>query len=568
MTLLQKLPQAHSPGSPGRARVDRDDADLEPLVTMYGPRDLNNAEPQRKGFSLFCMCIVVWLSVFVFLVQFSCTLFDIPSVDFLQDLICRQFYGIASGELPVTVDCMVADVQDKLGFITKLSLVFSYLPVAFLGILTAILWGAIADRYGRKMVLWFSVSGMVLFQVGWLTSSLGGDMRYHWIAYIFLLLGGGQSVAQAMVFAIICDVTPKSKRAAYLQAQLCAILLAQALARFAAKSLMKHEPSLPMVIAPVFLVTSMTILNALPETLDRNKTKRRTRRRARPTALTFSRRVRRYIAKHLKPQTRWSRLRTSLVSAMRSRKNQEIVHLLPGAATVFPSVIVVMSFTMRYFPIRFAWPLWMADRIPSMYAGSNLLVLLVHIPVMSFALYRETSRLRDLILSRLAIICLFVGQIILSFGQDMRTAMFGQTLLMLGSCLPSFCRAALSRNVAHTSLGKLAGLVATCELLNYLFWGLGDSMAFQCFLDSGLDSDGKLTQRALVFLSVIFCTPAIFYASWGMSIWGVKLMGQDANVERLHPDDSDGEPLQDMRQLFEGRVTTHHASLVNPAMAF
>lgn len=38
--------------------------------------------------------------------------------------------------------------------------------------------------------------------------------------------------------------------------------------------------------------------------------------------------------------------------------------------------------------------------------------------------------------------------------------------------------------------GKLFGLVATCELLAYLFWGLGEGTVFQYTLDSGLDSDG------------------------------------------------------------------------------
>ncbi|KAK7744493.1 hypothetical protein SLS53_003377 [Cytospora paraplurivora] len=513
MTLLQKLPQTHSPGSPGRARVDRDGDDLEPLVTMYVPHDFNNAEPERKGFSLFCL--VIWLAVFVFIVQFSCTLFDIPSVEFLQDLICRQFYGLTLDDFTVTVDCMVADVQDKLDSITKGTLVFSYLP-----------------------------------------------------AYFFLFLGGGQSIAQAMVFTMICDVAPEGKRAAYLQVQLCAILLAQALARPAATSLMKHQTGLPMVIAPVILVSTVTLLMAFPETLDPKKNKGRTRRRARPTVLTFSRRVRRYIALHLKPQTRWSRFRTSLVSAIRSRKNREIVQLLTGAAAVFPSVIAVMGLTMRYFPIRFAWPLWLADKIPCMYAGYNLLVLLVHIPVMSLALWQETPMDRDLILARLSIIFLVVGQFILSVGKGMQTAMFGQSLLMLGSCLPSFCRAALSRIVAHTSLGKLFGLVATCELLSFIFWGLGNGMAFQYTLDTGLDSDGKLTQRALVLLSLIFCSPAMFYANWALCIWCVKLKGRNANVESLDSDNPDGEPLQDMRQLSEGRVTIRHVSLVNPAMAF
>lgn len=129
MTRLKKLPPTHSPGSPGRARVGRDGDDLEPLVTMYGHNTSHEAEPAWTGFTL--LCFVIWLAVFVFIMQFSTTLFDTPAVDFLQDHICRHFYGLTLDDSMAAVDCMVTDVQDNLGLITKGSLAFSYLPGMF-----------------------------------------------------------------------------------------------------------------------------------------------------------------------------------------------------------------------------------------------------------------------------------------------------------------------------------------------------------------------------------------------------------------------------------------------------
>lgn len=330
---------------------------------------------------------------------------------------------------------------------------------------------------------------------------------------------------------------------------------------------MKYETGLPIVISPAILACNLALLMVFPQTFNPKKNECMICNHARPAFLTFLRRVRRYIARHIKPQGRWSRLRAALVSAIRTPANREIVQLLPGAAAAFPLVIFVMGITMRYFSVRFDWPLWLADKIPVMYAGYNLLVLLVHIPVMSLVFCQESSRDRDLILARFSIALLFVGQMMLAFGQDMLTAVFGQSLLMLGTCLPSFCRAALSRIVPRSSSGKLFGFLATFELLAYLFWDL-EAIVFQYTVDFGLDTDGKLTQHALVMLRLILFTPAVLYATWGLIMWRAKLEGQDANAESLIWADFHGEPLQDMRHLSEGRVTIYHASLVNPAMAF
>lgn len=81
--------------------------------------------------------------------------------------------------------------------------------------LVAIPYGALADRRGRKAVLGLCVLGMTLSSLWWIVvawNSQRWSLRYVWTASIPTFIGGGQSVAEAMVFAIIADISSEKQR--------------------------------------------------------------------------------------------------------------------------------------------------------------------------------------------------------------------------------------------------------------------------------------------------------------------------------------------------------------------
>lgn len=83
------------------------------------------------------------------------------------------------------------------------------------GALVSFPLGVLADRVGRVPVLTMSILSMCLSQayvmyVCWQWKSL--PPRAFWGLGVFLLLGGGRSVAEAMVFTILSDVVPGAKR--------------------------------------------------------------------------------------------------------------------------------------------------------------------------------------------------------------------------------------------------------------------------------------------------------------------------------------------------------------------
>lgn len=83
------------------------------------------------------------------------------------------------------------------------------------GIIVAFPCGLLADKYGRKSILGLCVLGMVLCQLIWIVIAWNWrlwDLRLVWASSAALLLGGGQSVAEAMVFAMVSDVASEDKK--------------------------------------------------------------------------------------------------------------------------------------------------------------------------------------------------------------------------------------------------------------------------------------------------------------------------------------------------------------------
>ncbi|CVK92704.1 uncharacterized protein FMAN_07580 [Fusarium mangiferae] len=77
--------------------------------------------------------------------------------------------------------------------------------------------GVLSDRIGRLPVLGASIFSMILSEsyamfVCWKSDMI--PLEAIWCVGVALLFGGGRSVAEAMVFAIIADTAPESKRQA------------------------------------------------------------------------------------------------------------------------------------------------------------------------------------------------------------------------------------------------------------------------------------------------------------------------------------------------------------------
>lgn len=232
MPRLQKLSPARSQSSAGRSTLGSDDSAtyLASHKTHHRQERQQTASKRRSP-----QFIVAALAVLVFITQFGASLSDVPSVRLLQEIICRRHYGLASDSSVEEEKCRTDGIQGQLNVISIGALVFGYLPGKYLlcpyithlrkiehrltatisGILVALPYGTLADRRGRKPVLGLCILGMILSQLIWIAVAWNykrWDLRNVWFSSLPLLIGGGETVAEAMVFAIVADVAPEGKR--------------------------------------------------------------------------------------------------------------------------------------------------------------------------------------------------------------------------------------------------------------------------------------------------------------------------------------------------------------------
>jgi MFS family permease len=179
--------------------------------------------------------LLPFLSVFLFVIQLGLSVNDLPSIKLMKNIVCKHVHRIDSPGLLPEEKCQDEPVQQRLNFIMmgmQISATISGMfPSQLISVhirivhrtdkstatLVAFPLGVLADRIGRLPVLGASILSMILSEsytmfVCWKSSMI--PLEAIWGIGVALLFGGGRSVAEAMVFAIIADMVPDSKRQA------------------------------------------------------------------------------------------------------------------------------------------------------------------------------------------------------------------------------------------------------------------------------------------------------------------------------------------------------------------
>ncbi|KAL1867715.1 hypothetical protein Daus18300_006271 [Diaporthe australafricana] len=567
MPPIQQLSPARSHSSAGRPIFD--DGDSTTSMTSYGSR-LQKGPKQAKK-KQRPQVVVIALAILVFITQFGASLSDVPSVRLLQEVFCRRHYGLSPDSTVVEEKCRIDSVQGQLNVISTGALIFGCLP----GILVALPYGALADRRGRKPVLGLCILGMVLSQLLWIAIAWNHahwDLRNVWLSSLPLLIGGGETVAEAMVFAIVADVAPEGKRASYFQFEICAVLLAEAIAPFVASAMMSYSVWLPILVSPAIMSLGGLLVCLIPETIEtRQRLFDNIRRKVTPnipTGPSLSYGVYSSSPEASADPSRWSRFRKSTSSTVHMLNSCDILALIPAASLTIPVATVTIGIMLRYIPIRFSWTLEQTGMVLGVRTGLNILVLLIFLPVLSNSLLsRQDDRDRDMVLARISALLLVAGQAVFACAPNVATACAGLVVLTLGTGLPSLCRAVLTRLVERDSVGRLFGVLAACEMAGFLCCGVGFGAVFQAGIGHGLGPGGEPHSNG--WLSLVFYVATVVYVLCASLLWLVrKAFGRDdGDAVSLHSTSSTDSSLYEARILADGRVARKHSSLENVAVA-
>ncbi|KFA46322.1 hypothetical protein S40293_07001 [Stachybotrys chartarum IBT 40293] len=401
----------------------------------------------------------------LFLVQFAYTLSDVPSIKLLQDIICKDQYSfVQSDVLMPESTCSGEAVQRRLNMIS----VGMAVAATTAGALASIPFGILGDRIGRLPVLAMSLLGMVLslgYSIYVIKQRGRIPLEALWASGIPILLGGGRGVVEAMVFAMVSDVTAAShtnqrptRRAAAFQCVVASVLLGQLVGQLLSAVFMKRSIWLPIYLSlSIAVLASLFLVIATPETCQR------------------------YNIKHCVSTTSHSddvpRRRT-----LRALFSRPTAWLLPGTLLVMPVATMQSGILLQAMHVLFEWPLEHSGLLLGLRTLVTLATLLLLLPCL-YWLYSKKfpgseSTRRDLTLARLSALLFMFGSLCLLMVNDEPLVVTGVCISALGSGVPALSRSLLSTFLHEHQTGFLFGVLAVGEVLGMLASQLGMGWLF------------------------------------------------------------------------------------------
>lgn len=344
-----------------------------------------------------------------FLASFAKHVIEVPFIALLERTICTQYYRHNGN--PTAHDrqefagrlCKVVPVQDKLATVTGWKFSFDAVP----GLLTAILYGSFADKFGRKPVLFLFSTGMMTSLI-WIVLVCYANEAFPvetvWASSIFIFMGGGQRVLKSMLFTIVADTVDRSHRTRYMYLLSSIPHLVTLIAPPFANLFMRMSIWLPFEVACGLLLVSYLIIWAMPESL-------RHRLSSEPPVVTAIQTV--SPTMNLEPQSHeepllrgYSGSRQSDHSTQNSWMNilgETIaffrVPTLPSVFLLFllkPIALISKAFTYQFASESFRWEMSQTTWLRVSQAAGSAIVTMIFLPLLSALLIRRGFRAKKL----------------------------------------------------------------------------------------------------------------------------------------------------------------------------
>ncbi|TEA19380.1 Efflux pump ustT [Colletotrichum sidae] len=406
----------------------------------------------------------------IFLCACSAGLWTIPATRQVEDLVCRQHYGVMK---PVDEErCKEDSIQGKVAMIFA---IYGSLEAAIAAV-AALPWGIAADRVGRKSVFSLAVLGVMLDQLWFLVVCAFPSLlplNAMWFGSSLLVIGGGNPVVSAVIFSMLTDITTPENRAKKFMAAHLSSMIGNLGSPIVAGWMMDRTGPWPVMWLSLFgfAVVGYTI-RLMPET--------RPASRVSLDTLTDELSV--------KPSHRMASQLRELSSLM---KLPSLVILLVAMLNLFPVTLSTFQFMIIFASRRFQISTSQTGFLSFFYGICVVVVIIAILPSLSKlllspkaprALSFENSNKRDLFLARTSATMLLIGSLCLALSPTLSAFTGGLALLSLGSGWGSYARSlcALYVDSAHRaqlytimSLVETVGMISVQPVLAGLFsWGM------------------------------------------------------------------------------------------------
>ncbi|KAJ6184937.1 hypothetical protein N7519_006238 [Penicillium mononematosum] len=165
--------------------------------------------------------VILLLYSFAFFMMLGDNLQPAALIQIFENVICDDYYSMHA--LPSALDitasptsqladrCKAQAVQKEVALVRG----FHQLVPVFAAVLCTVPYGLLAERVGRKRVLFLSGAG-VLAALSWVLAVCYWrfvSIRWVWLSGAFLFIGGGDAVTSSVVHIMVTDATVPAERA-------------------------------------------------------------------------------------------------------------------------------------------------------------------------------------------------------------------------------------------------------------------------------------------------------------------------------------------------------------------
>ncbi|RFU76030.1 cop9 signalosome complex subunit 2 [Trichoderma arundinaceum] len=453
-----------------RYRIGEEDYDADEETALLQNTDLPPDIAPSKAFRrlVLGMCVL-----FLFIVEVSQYILTPPTEQIMEDVICRRYHPDHALVMPRIHDsrCKETDVQKTLAMVRS----WSMSGEMMFPLLVQISFGVVADKYGRRLVMFLALFGCFLQQTWVIIVLLFPDTFSIWsmlYGSVFYLIGGGGQMVVAMIWTIIADVIPVAERTSVFYRIYAMNLIISVAVNPVAAWLLSIDPWLAMWIGYGVLTLGMLSSALIPETLKLRQAADNKRRGqdALPSAEDELQSSSRKLpgAKEL------------MHRAWFSAKNDvsHVWHFIFASKSVLlllfaygPFYLIKLAFVLdilQYMTRRFNWEWSTATYVNTVSSLTAVFTLLVALPLASSILtkrFRFNPISRDLFLARASIIVFTVGSLLTALAGVPWLFICAMAITNLGGGLSSLTRALLNAVVEPHTIATLNTTMSTMETL-------------------------------------------------------------------------------------------------------
>ncbi|KAF9879489.1 major facilitator superfamily transporter [Colletotrichum karsti] len=471
--------------------------ETSPLLAEHPPRvrtptdHVDQSEPDeavQQKHPLFPNALIVIL-IIVLVADIGGSMIGIPEIRLLEMAVCRDYYrkhdpSVIGGPPLSYVDeklCKLKEIQTSLAYLRATRNLIGTIPGKN-RILLTFPYGYLSDAIGRKLVVFLALFGQILsvfalMAICYFHETFSTNVTLA--APLFQIIGGGNRVMIASLNSIVVDTAPAKFRPTIFYAIGAWIFITEIIMVPVGSQLLLKDLWLPFKIATPFLLASLVLVVALPETHVPQKLE--TQDNADDMSPTNQPKDQSMVRVML--QKAANKLKQALKGLKIPAKGPRVC-----LSIIFLAVFARQSTHLfaQYASKVLDWPIAKAGYVLSAKSFVGL-VLLVVLAGISSLLSRQDGTASLRMNKRVVLVSLLaslIGSVLLGMSRDTATLIIGSIFDSVGLGIGQSLQGILASFADPASTGELFAGAALIELLA----GLSGNFAFAGFFDLGLKS--------------------------------------------------------------------------------